>query len=174
VVACVPDLWRVYWSMGVRELVASHDELYERAYNAHWRDVFRLTLAWTNDWAAAEDLTQETFLRLWRSRNQLDWSQPIVPWLLVTGRHLATDRFRALSRRVTAYRTAATIEAELLDQWLDVQSSLRTLSPLERTAVVLVLFADMSSHEAAEILDTTPGAIRAAISRAREKMEKIR
>jgi hypothetical protein len=34
----------------------SADLLYERAFEAHWDDVFRLSLTWTNDWAAAEDM----------------------------------------------------------------------------------------------------------------------
>jgi DNA-directed RNA polymerase specialized sigma24 family protein len=57
---------------------------YERAFDAHWSDVFRFALAWTNDWGAAEDLAQEAFLRLWDHRGKLDWQQPVLPWLIVT------------------------------------------------------------------------------------------
>jgi len=48
------------------------------------------------------------------------------------------------------------------------------LSALERTAVVLTLFEGASPADVAEILNTTPGAIRAAVSRAREKLEQER
>ena len=58
------------------------------------------------------------------------------------------------------------------DQWLDVQAALKTLSPLERTAVVLTLFEGASTADVVAILNTTPGAIRAAVSRAREKLEE--
>ena len=73
---------------------------YERAFDAHWLDVFRFALAWTNDWAAAEDLAQEAYLRMWDHRQRLDWERPVLPWLLVTTRRLATDRFRTLRRRL--------------------------------------------------------------------------
>ena len=80
--------------------IAEPTELaYERAFEAHWSDVFRFALAWTNDWAAAEDLAQEAYLRLWDNRGRLDWDRPVLPWLLVTTRRLATDRFRTLRRR---------------------------------------------------------------------------
>ena len=69
---------------------------YDRVFEAHWHDVFRFALAWTNDWAEAEDLTQEAYLRLWNNRARLDWDRPVLPWLLVTVRRLATDRFRRL------------------------------------------------------------------------------
>ena len=83
---------------------------YERAYDEHWPDVFRFALAWTNDWAAAEDLAQESYLRLWNQRNRLDWSRPALPWLLVTTRRLATDRFRQLRRRLAPPAAAGVAE----------------------------------------------------------------
>jgi RNA polymerase sigma-70 factor (ECF subfamily) len=162
--------------MGMRVMTAVRDSdlLYERAFQEHWPAVFKFLLAWTNDWAAAEDLTQEAFLRLWRSRDRVDWGEPVLPWLLVTGRRLATDRFRTLRRHVLGVAEATTIDDSLHDRWLDVQTAMAALSGLERTAVVLNLIFGSSTAEVAELLDTTPGAIRAAIGRAREKLEDAR
>ena len=90
--------------VGVTTQVAiaeSTEVAYERAFEEHWSDVFRFALAWTNDWTAAEDLAQEAYLRLWDHRGRLDWDRPVLPWLLVTTRRLATDRFRALRRRLS-------------------------------------------------------------------------
>jgi RNA polymerase sigma-70 factor (ECF subfamily) len=150
----------------------SADLLYERAFAAHWDDVFRFSLAWTNDWAAAEDMAQDAYLRLWSARHRLDWEEPVLPWLLVATRRLATDRFRTLSKRLTPFRS----EAEGLDEsvrarWLDVQSAMTALSPLERTALVLTAIEGTSYEEAARTLGTSPGALRAAVSRARQKLE---
>jgi DNA-directed RNA polymerase specialized sigma24 family protein len=69
---------------------------------------------------------------------------------------------------------ATTIDDSLHDRWLDVQTAMAALSGLERTAVVLNLIFGSSTAEVAELLDTTPGAIRAAIGRAREKLEDAR
>ena len=154
------------------ELVSAgnFDVLYAAAFDEHWRDVFQVLLAWTNDWQAAEDLTQETFLRPWRHRDRIDWDQRILPWLLVTGRRLATDRFRALRRHFAVAPANQFQQDGQLDRWLDVQSALAVLSPLERTSVVLTAFLGFSNDEAARILDTTPGAVRSAMSRARTKL----
>jgi RNA polymerase sigma factor (sigma-70 family) len=157
--------------MTARAVPQDYDLLYERAFSEHWNDVFGFLLAWTNDWTAAEDLTQETFLRLWRGRDRVEWGKPILPWLFVAGRRLATDRFRSL-RRMGVWQRPATLDDSVRAQWLDVQAALKTLSGLERTAVVLTLFEGMSTAEAANLLDTTPGGVRAAVSRAREKLEK--
>ena len=144
---------------------------YERAFEEHWSDVFRFALAWTNDWTAAEDLAQEAYLRLWNQRARLDWSRPVLPWLLVTTRRLATDRFRALRRRLLPTSQPATLDQAVQARWLDVCAAMAELSPLERTALVMTAVEGATYEEAGRVLGTTAGALRAAVSRARTKLE---
>lgn len=149
-----------------------HDLYYERAFESHWHDVFRFSLAWTNDWGAAEDLAQDAYIRLWNARQGMDWRKPVLPWLLVTTRRLATDRFRMLRRRVLpGTGEPSTQDESVRDRWLDVRAAMATLSPLERTALVLTALEGVTYEEAAEMLGTSPGALRAAVSRARQKLE---
>ncbi|NJD30148.1 MAG: sigma-70 family RNA polymerase sigma factor [Chloroflexi bacterium] len=147
---------------------------YERAYEAHWPTVFRFALAWTNDWGAAEDVAQETFTRLWRNRSSVEWDRDVLPWLLVTARHLLTDRFRMLRRRLLRFTPPATLDEATADRWLDVQRAMSRLSALERSALFLVALEGRDSTDAAHLMGTTPGAIRAAVSRARDKLEAHR
>jgi RNA polymerase sigma-70 factor (ECF subfamily) len=161
----------VYPGVSLEGLLAEPFETgYERAYEAHWTAVFRFALAWTNDWGAAEDVAQETFARLWRHRTNVEWDRDILPWLLVTARHLLTDRFRALRRRLLHFAPPATIDETTAIRWLDVQRAMERLSPLERSAVVLTVLDGRESTEAARVLGTSPGAVRAAVSRARDKL----
>ncbi len=151
------------------------DLAYERTFQDHWTDVFRFALAWTNDWAAAEDLAQDAFLRLWDHRRSVDWTESVLPWLLVTTRRLATDRFRRLRRRLAA--TPGELVGPSSDpaaraRWLDVAGAMGSLSPVERSALVLTTLEGHTYDEAAVVLGTTAGALRAAVSRARAKLEK--
>jgi RNA polymerase sigma-70 factor (ECF subfamily) len=121
---------------------------------------------------AAEDLAQDAFLRLWDHRNQLDWERPVLPWLLVTTRRLATDRFRRCadsSRDAGGQRADGDPTAQV--RWLDVRAAMDDLSPLERTALVMTAVQGATYDEAAAVLGTTAGALRAAVSRARTKLE---
>jgi RNA polymerase sigma-70 factor (ECF subfamily) len=149
----------------------STEYAYERAFEALWSDVFRFALAWTNDWAEAEDLAQEAYLRLWSHRAQLDWDRPVLPWLLVTTRRLATDRFRRLRRRLLSMPDPPSLDPGVQARWLDVQAAMGELSPLERTALVMTAVEGASYDDAAQVLGTTAGALRAAVSRARTKLE---
>lgn len=147
------------------------DLAYEDAFRRHWDDVFRFALAWTNDWAAAEDLAQEAYLRLWRMRGTLDWSQPVVPWLITTTRRLATDRFRALARRVGARGAPVTLDPAIADRWLDVRAGMARLSPMERAALVLTTVEGHPTEAVAALLGVSAGSVRSAVSRARAKLE---
>ena len=165
---------RVYTGVTTRVAIAEPTEIaYERAYDEHWTGVFRFALAWTNDWSAAEDLAQEAFVRLWNQRSHLDWTRPVLPWLLVATRRLATDRFRALRRRLAAPTHAGIVDADpaLRARWLDVCAAMGDLSALERTALVMTALEGTSYEEASRALGTTAGALRAAVSRARAKLE---
>ena len=153
-------------------VIAESTEIaYERAFEEHWSDVFRFALAWTNDWSAAEDLAQEAYLRLWNQRARLDWNRPVLPWLLVTTRRLATDRFRALRRRLVPTSQPAALDQTVQARWLDVCAAMAELSPLERTALVMTAVEGATYEEAGRVLGTTAGALRAAVSRARTKLE---
>lgn len=152
-------------------IAESTEIAYEHVYEEHWSDVFRFALAWTNDWSAAEDLAQEAYLRLWRQRAALDWTRPVLPWLLVTTRRLATDRFRGLRRRLIPSSQAATLDAAVQARWLDLQAAMTELSALERTALVLTALEGVPYEEAGRLLGTSAGALRAAVSRARTKLE---
>jgi DNA-directed RNA polymerase specialized sigma subunit, sigma24 homolog len=65
----------------------------------------------------------------------------------------------------------ATLDASFHARWLDVCAAMAELSSLERTALVMTAVEGASYEEAAKVLGTTAGALRAAVSRARTKLE---
>lgn len=141
---------------------------YEATYAACWRAVYRTALAWTNDAAEAEDLAQEALLRLWKHRASIDWDGAVRAWLLVTVRHLATDRLRHL-KALSARRQRVPMgwDEALTDEWLDVRRRLGELRPAERAALVLTAVEGLSSAEVGGALGVSAGAARALASRAR-------
>jgi RNA polymerase sigma-70 factor (ECF subfamily) len=151
----------------------THRRAFEGAYAECWTPVFRLALAWTNDWPAAEEIAQESFARLWTRCDSVDWSEPMLPWLLTTARHLATDRFRRWRRLIGQSRAIETaLDLDQHARWLDVRTAFARLSPLERAALALTAVSGFDSEEAATTLGTTSAAVRSAVFRARRKLEE--
>jgi RNA polymerase sigma factor (sigma-70 family) len=144
---------------------------FESAFVRDWRSVVRFALASTNDLDAAEDLAQDAFARLWQKRHQFDWSKPALPWLLVATHNLATDRFRALQRRILG-APPATLSDNTRERWLDTRRAMSRLSRTERVAIVLNAMEGYPTEEVGELLGISAGAVRAAVSRARRKLEE--
>ena len=143
---------------------------FEAAFAREWRPVFRFALASTNDYDAAADLAQEAFARLWQHRTDVDWSRPVLPWLLVVTRRLATDRFRRMRRQLFSAPPAAVPDG-VRERWLDTRDAMALLSSTERLAIVLTTIDGYASDEAGLLLGISAGAVRAAVSRARDKLE---
>lgn len=149
---------------------ADPDRQFEDAFERYWLSVFRFALAWTNEWRSAEDITQDCFLRLWSNRARVDWSTPILPWLLTSARRLATDRFRRLRRIGALPAQLGSPDEDVRVRWLDVQAQMKLLAPEQRAALVLTKVVGLDSESAAAVMGTTAGAVRAAVSRARDRL----
>jgi RNA polymerase sigma-70 factor, ECF subfamily len=148
------------------------DASFNDAFERHWVSAFRFALAWTNDWSAAEDLAQDAFTRLWTKRASIDWSRPILPWLMTTTHHLATDRFRRLRRSLTGSTKSDSpgLDGDAQLRWLDIREAMSVLTPLQRSALVLTAVVGLDTGAVASALHTSPGGVRAAVSRARQTL----
>jgi DNA-directed RNA polymerase specialized sigma24 family protein len=146
---------------------------FDDTFRETWPVVFRFAVAWTNDLHSAEDIAQEAFTRLWDRRDSVDWERPIIGWLLVVTRRIATDRFRRRLPLLGPPRVRDLGE-DGVAAWLDVRAAFGRLSGRERAALISVGLLGFTPDEAAEPLGMSPGAVRAAVSRAREKLESER
>ena len=70
------------------------DRFFELIVGEHRTTVFGLLFSLLRDRDLAEDLTQETFVVLLKKVDDIDVSQPILPWLLTTARNLAANAQR--------------------------------------------------------------------------------
>ena len=66
-----------------------------RLLRRHQRRVFALGLRWFRNADDADDLVQETFIRVWRSLEKFDPDRPFVPWLMT----IAVNRAKTFAAR---------------------------------------------------------------------------
>jgi RNA polymerase sigma-70 factor (ECF subfamily) len=147
--------------------------LVERAYDAHYRDVYRYVLALTRSAADAEEVTAEVFERAMRT-----WSsepERVEAWLLLTARRIATDRWRrarrlitVLSRIRTSDRTDPGQERAEFWTWFDAVS--RVLTHRQREALVLRYQQDLSDADIASVLGLSESGVRSLVARALETL----
>lgn len=128
----------------------------------------------------AEELAQEALLRACRRWRHVSELQSPVGWCYRVGVNLARSQFRR--RRVEARahqhlrsRESGVVEAPTagVDTALQVRAALDELTDRQREAVVLRYFLDLDMYETAELLGTTPGAVRATCHRALASLREL-
>jgi len=149
----------------------------------HSDRVFRLAYRLTGNRPDAEDLTQEVFVRVFRSLDTYTpgtfegWLHRITTNLFLDGaRRKQRIRFDPLSDERAARLTSASPPPDLAlaDRTFDddIEVALATLPPDFRAAVVLCDVEGLSYEEIAEIMDAKLGTVRSRIHRGRSMLRK--
>lgn len=146
----------------------------------HSAQVYRLAYRLTGNTQDAEDLTQDVFIRVFRSINSF---QPgsLPGWLHRITTNLFLDGARRRKRvQIDALGTApehiwgssAGTDDLYTDAMLDgdVAAALTALSPEQRVAVVLCDIEGLTYEEIAEVLDVKLGTVRSRIARGRAQL----
>jgi len=128
-------------------------------YDRYGRLVFSVALRVTTNRESAEEITQDTFLRLWQQSTRYASERgSVVSWLLTIAHNRAIDELR--SRRGTSRRREVELPDFLPDQRgldpttlaqlrIDLQSALAELPQAQREAIELAFFDGMSRQEIA-------------------------
>jgi RNA polymerase sigma-70 factor (ECF subfamily) len=135
-----------------------------------------------NDSMAAEEVTQDTFMRLWNRSYTFDIDKgTFLTWLLTITRHLAIDTFRKQKRDPMLSTILMDDDPELWENMLeadtgsDVRRSLvdviRHLPEDQRHTIELAYFYGMSQSQIAEYLAVPLGTVK---TRIRMGMQKLR
>jgi RNA polymerase sigma-70 factor (ECF subfamily) len=139
-------------------------------------DVWRF-LAHLTDAGAADDLTQETYLRAFGSLRRFAGRSSSRTWLLAIARRVVVDRIRSASARpkiadvdwqAAAERTRD--PAAGFEEVVELGLLLDGLEPERREVLVLTQVLGLSYAEAAEVCGCPVGTVRSRIARAREDL----
>ena len=143
-------------------------ELYDR----YGRIVYSLILRVVRDTGIAEDLVQETFLRIWNRAQGFDAQKGAVgPWLLAVARNRAIDYLRSAGGRErnavefeeTDHPALYTdMERDILasDKARVVKAAIEKLSPHQRQVIELAYFEGLSQTEMAERMGQPLGTVK--------------
>lgn len=147
------------------------------------RRVFHIAYKFTGRHDEAEDLTQEIFLRVFKSLEKFHRDAEFSTWLSSVARNYCIDRYRA-SRREREVVVEDLLAFDLApagsgnphraledrDRRTLLRQGLDLLAPKLREAVVLRDLLGLSYHEMAERLGLPEGTVKSRINRGREEL----
>ncbi|MCG8457970.1 MAG: sigma-70 family RNA polymerase sigma factor [Holophagales bacterium] len=153
------------------EIVARYGE---RIYNLAYR--------FTGNWAEAEELTQDVFLKLFSNLHRYRGDVPLVAWALRLSRNLCVDHYRHHRARLQSETVSDDALAHLAsrhdpheDRWLAqrrelVHATLAEMSEEQATVVLLRDLQGLSYEEVAGFLDVPVGTVKSRLARARKEL----
>ena len=175
----------------MQHLQAGHEAALNRLMDRHATPVFHFLHRMVGNEDDANDLAQETFVRVFKARGRFRPEQKFSTWLFTIAANLARNHFRWRARHpnlsleaenpVTAQSLGSTLSADcpapsdtaLGDERIRaIQQAVNNLPPDLREAIVLCEWEERSVAEAAAVLETTPKAVESRLYRARRLLRE--
>src|SRR5216684_6481211 len=153
-------------------------------YDRYGRLAYTLILRIVRDTGIAEDLVQETFLRVWNRAQGFDSERGAFgPWLMAVARNRAIDYLRSQGRRIQSSvefnetehpSLFANLQTEMLqfDVIKRMKTALERLDGKQRRAIELAYFEGMSQTEIAEHMGQPLGTVKTWVRRALQQLRE--
>ena len=157
------------------DLLGIHDLYYHR--------VRKFILASVKNESVADDLVQETFIKIQENLDSVRDPEKISSWIFRIAYHLCQDHFRFLKKSssreeiddglVTLQESLAHKELEQREMSRCVQDKLSLLPETLRSVIIFADIMDFSHQEIADILELTVENVKVRLHRARKKLKAI-
>lgn len=168
-------------------LTRADQSCFTELFTRHNKVVYNFAFRSTASWSAAEDITQTTFLNLWKRAKQ-GRIDPLtlptaVPLLLSMTRHECLNNVRTQQRQLRLVgRVGDHLDAGSNDthnnnvsEWMErestmtqIRQALSVLSDDQIAVVELVAWAGLAMGECAEVLGVPEGTVKSRLNRARQ------
>lgn len=168
------------WTGGA-VLNQTRDAAFEQLMQTQMARVYRLCCWLVKDRTAAEDITQEVFLKAYKHLSAFRGDSRIETWLYriavnESKRYLRSGLFRKRFSVTQANREAcADIETEVVqkDERAALSRLIDRLPFRHKQVLILHYYEELRAETIAEILGITPGAVYTRLHRAREKVKAL-
>lgn len=160
---------------------SSTEQQFDWIYQTHHRDVYHFLYCFTGNRGDAEDLTQETFIRVVHGLSEFAGRSQLKTWILAIAKNVAREwaRKNRLSLlfaevflgSVPAREGLPEPELESKENYQHIHAALQKLKPQYRMVFILRLIEEYSVKETAEILDCTETKVKVDYHRAIKKLQ---
>lgn len=124
----------------------------------------------------ADDLLQETWLRIHQVRHTYRPGEPVLPWLYAIARHIRVDQYRKARRVETREQQVEQLpEIAAVDRSRgpDLEALLASLPESQREVIAMLKISGMSLEEVARATASSVGSVKQKAHRAYEKLREI-
>jgi RNA polymerase sigma-70 factor (ECF subfamily) len=180
----------------VRRCIAGDAVAWEEIVQRYNRRIYNICYRFAGSGDDAQDLTQEVFIKMYRTLNSYDVERgAFMTWVTTMTRNLLVDHFRrtkqdrmteSLDGTPSEHENAMPLSEKIQDKALPpdakvqsretgetVHRALQKLSPELREAVILRDLQDMDYREIAAVLKVPEGTVKSRINRGRAELARL-
>jgi RNA polymerase sigma-70 factor (ECF subfamily) len=156
-------------------------QAFSELVEAYQKPVYNLCYRMLGTAEDAEDASQETFLRAYKSMKRYDSNRPFSTWLLSIAAHYCIDQIRRRRLSIVSIEELPVPDVPDTSPGLEntvssneerrrIRKLLDALAPTDRAAVVMYYWYDFSYDEICQALSLTMSAVKSRLHRARRAM----
>lgn len=154
----------------------------DRFYRMFQDNVFRLALSRLNDFAAASDVLNETMLKVWLEAKRFRGESGVLSWVLGIAFNKSMDQLRGRYRHQAEELDPAMPEVdatdmalvlERMDDMARVQAAMTHLTVIQRTALHLAFFEDLTYADMARVLGCPEGTVKTRLFHAKQALKRL-
>ena len=149
---------------------------FEDFFENHRRALYGALTLVTGNRSEAEEIMQDAFLKVWERWERVSNLEDPNAYLFRVAMNLFKNRLRrgSLAVRKALSLAPSTDDLAVIEDRDEVVRWLRPLPPRQRAAIVLTIYVDYSSEEAARILGIRPSTVRALATQGRKSVRQAR
>jgi RNA polymerase sigma-70 factor, ECF subfamily len=155
----------------VRAAMAGDLAAFERLVRCYQANVWRFLRHLLGDAALAEDVTQETFIRVYQRLSTFSWRSKFSTWVFRVARNAGIDALRSRRRHERLLEVLPPpVPGPSPDARAEALAAVASLTPKLREALLLVEVFGFTYREAAEVLGVPDGTVKSRVFQARVRL----
>ncbi len=170
----------------IQRALRGDQRAWEDIVRQYWRRVFNVAYKFVGRHDEAEDLTQDIFLKIFKSLDTFDRRANFQTWLISVSRNLCIDHYRSVRKErevIDRHADASTLSPvshepgpiaalEQHDRVVLLRRALQDLPETLRSAVVMRDLQELSYQEIADRLKLPEGTVKSRINRGRTELAR--
>jgi RNA polymerase sigma-70 factor, ECF subfamily len=169
--------------LGLESLMSGYQQANEEAASALIKKVSPLLLRYflvqASNRRYADDLLQDTWMRVHKARHTYRPGEPVLPWIFAIARHAGLDNYRKVRRmetremQVEILPDAAFPTRNLRQEGHDIDAILAELPASQREVIVMLKVSGMTIEEVARATSSSAGSVKQKAHRAYQKLRDV-
>ncbi|MCH8257402.1 MAG: sigma-70 family RNA polymerase sigma factor [Proteobacteria bacterium] len=165
----------------IRESVNGDESAYELLLEQHLPSLTNYVMRMMANTAEADDIIQETFIRLWTHGQTFNPRYAkLTTWLHNIAHNLCIDHFRKHNRMIGEPTEQPDVEARGPEQGYiqqrqvrSIQEAMMALPEKQRSAIIMCHYQGLSNKDAAAVIEISIEALESLMARGRKKLKDI-